>query len=101
MSKCMTVPQTAAYFGVGRNTIYNWLSQGILPHLRLPGGQYRIRERDIEEAEKRMQGGQEWHVRERDSEFGSEPMISSSNLSATIQFPAPKSGFHAALAMKG
>jgi excisionase family DNA binding protein len=100
MSKCMTVPAAAAHFGVSRNTIYNWLSSGILPHLRLPGGQYRIREHDIEEAEKRMQGGYEWQDRGRVSGFDSEPMVSG-NSSVTTLSQERKSGFRAALAMNG
>ena len=51
---CKTVKQTAEYFGVTPPTVYNWVRDGELGCLRLPGGSIRIRTNDIEQFEVRQ-----------------------------------------------
>jgi len=95
----MTVKQVAEYFGVHPNSIYNWIDAGVLPHIRHPGGHYRIREKDIEEYERRIEGNVEWHGHGQTSDCG-KGLKGSLRSSDTIPKPEPKSGFRAALAMR-
>lgn len=34
--------------GIHRVTMYRWIKAGILPAIRLPGGEFRIRKEDID-----------------------------------------------------
>ena len=47
----MTVPQAALYLGVAKNTVYDAVREGLLPHLRFgcKKGTIRIRPEDLEE----------------------------------------------------
>lgn len=58
MSECsaLTVPQVAAEYGVTRKTVYAWIKLGTLPAVKLPGGDYRFRRRDLDEFDARCRG---------------------------------------------
>lgn len=43
MTECMTVRQVAERFGCSTALVYDWVRQGVIGHLRLPGGSIRIR----------------------------------------------------------
>lgn len=51
--RALTVPQVAAEYGVNRKTIYAWIKDGALPAVKLPGGDYRFRRRDLDEFDAR------------------------------------------------
>ncbi|MFC5307710.1 helix-turn-helix domain-containing protein [Azospirillum picis] len=56
---CMTVRDVAAHFAVSAETVYAWCRAGRLPHLRLPGGNIRVRRSDIATFEASQWQGQE------------------------------------------
>ena len=45
----MSATQVADVFGVSRQTVARWASEGVLPAIRLPSGRFRFRRQDIEE----------------------------------------------------
>lgn len=59
----LSIPDAAEYLGnagitVDRTTIYQWVRNGKLPAIRLPGGGFRIAENDLEALlEPKLQGG--------------------------------------------
>lgn len=57
MVACLTVKQVAARFGCSPPLVYQWVREGLIGHLRLPGGSIRIRLTDIEAFET-----QQWHA---------------------------------------
>jgi excisionase family DNA binding protein len=44
----LTVPEVADIFRVSRKTVFGWLSDGKLPHIRTPGRGIRIKREHIE-----------------------------------------------------
>ena len=46
----LTVPTAAKLFGVTRMSMWRWVSSGMIPSFRTPGGHYRIRQDDIDKA---------------------------------------------------
>ena len=46
----LTVPTAAKIFGVTRMSMWRWVSSGMIPSFRTPGGHYRIRQDDIDKA---------------------------------------------------
>lgn len=54
MTKRFTVRQVAEQYEVNPNTVYGWVKDGLLGSLRLPGGDIRIRQEDIDAFEARQ-----------------------------------------------
>lgn len=51
----LKVYEVAARYGVDRETVYRWIQQGLMPCLRMPGGDYRFREADLVEFDHRRE----------------------------------------------
>ena len=48
-AELVTVAEASRLLGVHRQTVGNWLNHGVLPFVRLPSGQRRIRRVDVDE----------------------------------------------------
>jgi len=47
MNSLLTVPELSQLLKISKDTIYRWVHEGYLPHLKM-GGAVRFKERDIE-----------------------------------------------------
>ncbi len=52
MTDYLTAADVADRFGVNARTVTRWVEQGALVALRLPGGQFRFRDRDLDDFER-------------------------------------------------
>lgn len=48
MSRLLTPVETAEILRVNKVTVYRWINAGKLPFIRLPSGQARIRQTDLD-----------------------------------------------------
>lgn len=47
-NRLVTAEEIARHFGVTVNTVYTWVRQGRIPHIRPSGGVIRFRLQDVE-----------------------------------------------------